>query len=636
LRKNLLVWQSFQCDKGLGAKINQMKRLFIAIAIFLALGASLFAALPLFISSDAVRISILEQTRIATGHNISFRDPPKIFFNPFLGIEINSVIFEEPDAGSEDPPLLQMEQLRGQLDILPLLLGEVNIDTFQFVRPRLNLVIHRDGTRNWEIPGGRIQDTIDELRQRPASENDRDQAAALRTVAVALGEFEIIDGTVEYIDQRSNTHEVFTNINNRFIWSNSLTPLSVAGQGIWRGEAFEYVTRINQPLDFLAGGSTQADLDLKSGAFNARFSGQANLIADLHLSGNVVFNSPSIRRLSKFLGHEMQPGSMLSGFSAQGKLNGTPKQLQLSEASFALDGNQGRGALQITRTSGNKTTINGTLAAETLDFSSYLAAFRQDLAIGRKAVPTMEYLDLLIMDLRISAAQARIDSLRLSDFAASISIKDSTATLNIGNASIYGGTLIGKFELARNASSAELNLEGTLSQFDSKLLTNNLTNTRFSLSGTGNGTVRLFSRGNSSLELVNNLGGSTRFHINNGALSGADLAQLWKTASNSDNGSQEFDLAGLTPFTRLEGEIGFDRNYAWIREASLNGPMVSARIAGRAEMDLTTVALRLQLGEPQIEGDESAKDFADGQTTQLFIGGTLKRPLVTRMPNYSP
>ena len=94
-----------------------MKRFVISAAILIASLAGLIGALPFFVSSDAVREQILKQAVQVTGREMSFREAPRVLFNPFLGIEINSVIFEDPFAGPDDPPLLQMDRLRGQLDL---------------------------------------------------------------------------------------------------------------------------------------------------------------------------------------------------------------------------------------------------------------------------------------------------------------------------------------------------------------------------------------------------------------------------------------------------------------------------------------------------------------------------------------
>jgi AsmA protein len=612
-----------------------MKRIFYTIAAVLALTVTAFGALPLLVSSEAVRIRILEQARLLTGREMSFRDEPKVLFSPFLGIEVNSVIFEDPAARDDVPPLLQMEKLRGKLDLLPALLGRVSVGSYQLVRPRFHFR-RANGVGNWNFPGGRIHEAVAALVRSRSTGTGPGGAQTADGERFSLGEFEIVDGTVEYIGGGEEGRETLTNINTRLVWTNSAAPLFATGRSIWRNEAFSFSARIDNPLMLMAGGSAQSEFELKSGAFNTRFSGLANTIADLHLSGSVAFDSPSIRRLAKFFGHDMQPGSMLSGFIAQGMLNGTLRQLQLSEATFALDGNRGRGVLQLARPRGRKTTINGTLAADTLDFSPYLAAYRQDIAIGKKSLPALELLNLLDMDLRISAGAANLDGVTLSDFAASISISSAAAVLNVGNAGLFGGVLVGKLELARGKTAPEMKLEGSLANFDARALTERLPGRRFGLSGTGNGEVTLHSHGTSGRELIENLTGTSRFSVANGALSGADLALLWKAAAAGESGSREFELAGLTPFVSLGGKVGFDRRHAWIKEATLEGPTVSAQAAGRTGIGLAAVALRLHLDRPGAGGDEVAGMHLSGDGEQLFVGGTIGAPLVTRMPNYPP
>ena len=175
-----------------------MKRL-IALGLVLAavLGGAV-AALPFLVSSESVRVRIIEQAQTLTGRRMSFRAAPKVFFNPYLGIAIDSVIFEGPNRRPEDPPLVEMEELRGRVAILPALIGRVEVTQYQFVRPRFNLKVFADGHVSWQFPNGKVWQLLEQAREKrqatePNAKVDLSGIKWQRQFSEGLAEYVIVD-----------------------------------------------------------------------------------------------------------------------------------------------------------------------------------------------------------------------------------------------------------------------------------------------------------------------------------------------------------------------------------------------------------------------------------------------------------
>jgi AsmA protein len=607
------------------------------VALFLAVGG-LLAALPMFVSTDLVRASIEKQAVELTGRRISFRDAPRITYRPYLGIEIGNVIFEDLAAGSDMAPLLQMEQLRGRLNIAAALLGRVEVRRFELVRPRFNLQTFADGSVSWAFPEGKIFDALTAAREERQQEESGEARRAQKTEPIRLGGFEIIDGTVNYTDQATGDSEAITNINARIAWQNTSAPFTINGNCIHRDEAIEYSLRTDSPMALLSGGASPLVFSLNSGAFNANFRGVANRLADLHLAGKFSFSSPSIRRMSSFFGGDLQPGSTLVGISAEGDLKGTYKQLQLSDAVIAIDGNSGRGVLQLSRSKNGRALINGTLATERLDLAPYLAALRQDAELGKAGLPGMSFLNLFDMDLRISAAQAVAGSVSFAEVAASITVQSSKATLNIGNSVVLGGNVVGKVDLeSDDAGATLLDAQVNYSGFDAAAVSNALGANNLSMTGKGNAEIGLKSRGITSKAVVENIWGVVQAVVGPGSIEGVDFLALHQAAASDEGDGSEIAFSGRTAFDKVNAEVAFNRKLAWIRSLQLENTDISARVAGRSALDLGAIALTVTThpnGEKGQGDDDEAGD--DDKTVQLFIGGSMATPLVTRINAMPP
>ncbi|MGI9400293.1 MAG: AsmA family protein [Rhizobiaceae bacterium] len=611
-----------------------MKRFLVSAAILIAGIAGLIAFLPYFISSDAVRERILQQAVQVTGREMSFREAPRVLFNPFLGIEINSVIFEDPFAGPDDPPLLQMERLRGQLDLFSALIGRAEIKLFQFIRPKFNFRVYENGDTGWHFPEGKVWDVLEQARDQGTAQEGGEVAVAEKLPVVKLGEFEIVDGIIEFEDRSTQSRETITNINARIIWPDTASPLMVSGSSIWRDEAFEFSLVSQEALMLFAGGTTALEFTAKSGAFTTSFAGIANTLSDLHLTGDIKFSSPSLRRILNFMGEEVLPGSTLAEFEAAGKMTGTFRQIQLNDATISLDGNQGTGVLQIAKRKPGKVLVNGTLAFDAIDFTPYLSALRQEISIGKNTIPASDLLQLADMDLRLSAISAKVDEVTLSNFAASLSIQDGRSVFNLGNAELFGGTLVGEVGLSENGAASDFQANAIFSGFDAAQFNDALGRSRLYLQGSGKAEVNIESTGSAAIDLARSLKGQVKFKLSDGVLSGIDMGTLRSTILSAQQGSDTLDAGGQTAFELLEGDIAFNRSSSWIRSMHLFAPDVSAQIAGRSALDLSAIALRLRIGPPVASAERlplnEEKEF--NNDTLVLVGGSVGNPLVTWVP----
>lgn len=599
---------------------QEMKRLIAAVAVLAVVLAAGVVALPYLVSTEGIRTQIVAQAEMLTGRRVTFRDSPKVLLDPYLGIEISNVVFEGSKDHPDDPPLAQMEKLRGRIAVLPLLLGRIEIGQYQFVRPRFGLSVFGDGRTSWDIPQGRVWQVLSlarDIRQsaEPGAGVDLSKIPILR-----LADFEIVDGIIDYANARTGGKEAITNINARISWPDTASAWTIRGASIWRDEAIDYAVTTARPLLLMAGGTSAATAEVKSGAFALSFGGDANLLAGLHLSGKTTFGAPSAARLAEFFGARLQMGAMLGDFRATGKLGGTIRQFQLSDAVISVDGNQGRGVVQVSISDTGRPQVNATLAFQSLDFTPYVASLREESQVDRPEGAGLRLLDLFDCDIRLSSPKMTSGPLTASDVGAALSVRNGELLFDLGSATFYGGNATGKLSLKKGQEVSELRGETTFSGMSLAPLLATLP--RGTLGATGRANIKLTvkSSGSSVKQLLSRLRGWATLEAKQGTLSGTDLRRLRVAASNGEGDVGNLRLSGETAFASLKGDMIFDRRTVWIRSLELDNAELRARFVGRADLVSGGLALRARIG---------AADGAQPPTL-LVVGGVLSAPLVSR------
>ena len=600
-----------------------MKRLIAVIVLVVVVIGSAVVALPFLVSSESVRARIIEQAETLTGRQMSFRAAPKVFFNPYLGIAIDSVIFEGPKRRPEDPPLVEMEELRGRVAILPALLGRVEITQYEFVRPRFNLRVFDDGHASWAFPGGEVWQLLDRARAARQATEPNAKVDLTGIDSLKIGRFQVVDGTIAYENEQTGASELLTNVNASLNWPESTSSWTIDGATIWRDEALDFSIRTSQPLLLMAGGTSSASATIKSGAFQFTFSGDADMLASLHLAGSASLSAPSIPRLVNLFGGDMETGSTAGQFSASGDVKGTLKQVQLTEAELSFDGNKGRGVLQLTR-GGERPQINATLAFRSFDFTPYLASLRQEAEINRPGLAGLQLLERVDTDIRLSAGEARLGKLAIGNLAGALSLRNGELSFELGNGDLYGGVAMGSLTISKTENGVAFDSEASLSGAQlSPALDALYPAGVVKLNTVGEVKLNAKSNGTSVREVVDGLSGWVTLKTGKGTMTGADLDRLLQAGTEEDD-TAVLRLSGNTSFDALDGNFLFDQGAVWVRGIELTSKALIARLTGRADLASGGLALRVRLAEASATGA--------GREARLFVGGVASSPLVTRDP----
>lgn len=172
-----------------------MRVLFIALGGLIGLiGVAVAAVLLLFDPND-YRDQITGAVEDQLGRSFTIDAPIGWQLFPRLAIDLGDVRLGSGE-GFGDEPLLTAEGVSAGMAVMPLLSGEIELETLRLDQPTLNLIRNEAGTANWAFSGGAGDDA--------ASGADGGTAGLPDWLAgLSLGGIDLTDGRMVYRDQTS-------------------------------------------------------------------------------------------------------------------------------------------------------------------------------------------------------------------------------------------------------------------------------------------------------------------------------------------------------------------------------------------------------------------------------------------------
>lgn len=612
-----------------------VKRLVIFFGVLLVFITALFLMTPLFISPDTVKDRILSEAENLTGRKMTFRGNTSVSFLPFLGIEISDVVIEDPAAAPGSPPFIKIEKLLGKLDTLSAFFGRADIRSFRFIRPQFNFTTDGSGKANWVFEKGIFREVLDASAE---SLKIGEDAASKPAPIADIGHFEIVDGVANYSNTISGSEENFTNINGVVNWANTNSALQIELAGIWQGEQLKFSASAAEPIQLITGGNSEIEIQMQSAPVNFDFSGNANLISDIHLVGEFEMQSPSANRMMEFMRVTLLDGLAIGELEAAGKLEMKSNKAQLTEAAITLDGSRSVGSINISIDEKADPRLHGTLAFDAINITRLVEAVSNTTEIRAEAETPLRKLSL---DLRVSSNTVSIYELEGEDFAAALSLRDGKFSLDVGNVNLFGGEIMAKIdaELAGEDSVFSININGSDANFDE--IATSLGAKILQPSGKLDFKLDLNTTGTGRRSLLRNSTGLVEATARVGRINGIDLTLLRKTFSQEKTRSSFDELAGKTDYDALDFIFLINRGVAWISEGKLVTPDHEMALSGNFDILLGGLAVQAKIrnfeeAKEQEENASPEKPNPANEWNNFFIGGTFSYPLLTRWPTNNP
>ncbi len=245
-----------------------MKKLLYGLiaVVVVAIGAALIV--PGFIDWNKYKPEIIAQVAKATGRTLAIDGSINLGVLPSPTLSVRDVRLSNI-AGASSADMVTLNALDVRVALMPLLTGEVQVESVTIVQPVIELERLPDGRVNWTLAAESGADPASPAPEAPAA-----SAASAETggIPIALDRFEIEDGLVVYRDGVGGVVETVSDINAVVSALSLQGPFSIDGSVTVR----ELPLRLSASIGELRGGQA-VPLKLDVGGEGVKASGAGNL-----------------------------------------------------------------------------------------------------------------------------------------------------------------------------------------------------------------------------------------------------------------------------------------------------------------------------------------------------------------------
>jgi AsmA protein len=555
----------------------------IVLLALIAAAAGILTTAGYLISPDTVRSEVLAGIRSATGLDPIMRGKATVSLFPN-----GSVSFADVALGDVNRPALTAERLTARLRFFPLLIGRVEVADVSLERPTIAVDIDADGKSNWS--------TLIDALARSKKPNEA------RTVA-AFSEMRIDNGTIILRNQATNTVETLNSVDFSLAWPSISKSFGATGHFVWRDEPVDASVTLADFPAALLGNRTGLKLRVAGAPMKAAFEGSISIKPTLKIEGTLAADAASLRSALVWTGHNPLPGGGFGRFAIKAQTNVVGGTIGLSNVNVELDGNSAEGVL--TFATDGRQTLQGTLAADTLDLSPYVSTVRLLAGNQREwnsSRITPDGLSGMEFDLRLSAANVIVSNAKLGRTAIGANLRAGHLAITIGEAQAYGGVIKGSLALVNFEAGIDLRSQMQFVDVDLESCLGQLFGLH-RLAGKGNISFNVEGTGESVLAVTKTLSGKAGLSGQNGALTGLNVEQLLRRLERRPlSGGGEF-RTGSTPYDKITVGLKIVQGTVSVEDVKIEGSAVRLALAGTAsiperDLDLKGTATLVSAARP--------------------------------------
>jgi AsmA protein len=591
-----------------------MKKVLIALGVILVLLVGAVVALPFFIPVDTIKEEVVAAARDATGRELSIKGD--VSFKPFprFELEVGEVSFANAE-GASDPNMAEIQKLLVQVQVLPLLSGQVRVDSFVLEKPVIHLEIDKNGKANYVFESGEAAEAA---------------GGEMTVPDISLGDVRLVDGLVTYSDLRSGQRMEISAINMTVSLPDMASPFSAKGSLDWQGETIELTLNSDGLQELLAGQQTPLSVGVKSDPVTFDFEGQVTKAEAMSLGGTTKLDVPSLRNLAAWTGNPLDmPGEGFGPLKIDGKVAMEGNRFSFSDATITFDQTNGTGALSADLGS-KKPQFSGKLDLDKVDTNLYMAAPAEgeEPATESSGGPPPDWSDDPIdasglqavnADFALSIGEVLVRDIKIGRTAVAMALVDGLLNLDLTELNLYGGSGNGKVTLNGRGKVPAIEQSFKISGVQAEPLL--IDAAKFNrLSGTANLEYAITATGTSQRQMVQSLGGKGSMLVNDGAIKGINLAAMVRNVSTAflDTGAGQEQK---TDFAELSGTFNITSGILSNDDLKLLSPLL--RITGKGTSDLPKRTVNYRVtpkAVASVEGQGAAGDEA-GVAVPVIIEG---------------
>jgi AsmA protein len=565
-----------------------MRRALKITAALAGVAALVLALAPWTVSSRALTGIVAQQLKSEFDLDLDVAGRTVIAFLPSPRLKFEEVSITGADGAS----LTRGGELRGQLAVFPLLLGQIVVDEISLSNARVDVFVDEDGSSPWDP-------VVASLEARMQSD-----AAQPSLTRIALNHAQI-----HHYDTSTDRRTILRDVNLTGKWGGADDAVEIGGSLALGGESVQIALTEFRPSLYFSNRRSPLELRVSSRLGRLTIIGAvASGVDSPWLTGRSTFETRALRDLLVWSGQKVPLGPLVSSFGLDGEINGVGGVVSWPSIRVTLGSDRLDGALSA-RMDNGRLSLNGTLAANTLALDEFAAPFFE------AATPTgpwrlMPY-DLASataadLDLRLSASTASVRGLRLQDVAMSVLVKDGRVEAGISRATMNGGAARARLNINALERGVELRAQANAERVDVAGLLRDLTGSAW-MNGEGAGHFVLESQGSSAAELARSARGQAELAVARGQFVGISLDDALRRFERQPLTTSLRLRGGSTPFETASATIMLDQGVAQFVESGFGTPTLSGILEGAFFVADRRVAARAAV--------ESVAPVGDGRMT---------------------
>jgi AsmA protein len=520
----------------------------IALILLAVLGT---AASPWTLPGGGLSAELREHVKDRYGVDLTVRGRSTFAVLPIPRVKFEDVTLELPDQALKAEGGI----LRGELRVLPLLFGRIELSDFDLTETRITGSLQGLQAIKWaEILKDRTRETY------------------ARRLVINKSRVRWTDLKDANLDQ----------LNLVIRWADAAEPLTLSGSALWRDEQVSLEQASVFP-DLLASDKISPfSLTLASPSARINAEGEAQLGETPRLTGESTIEAKSVRDFTRWSGVELPFGSLLQALSISGDFSMDRRRLSWPAVSVTLGSDKLEGTVGV-RFDTERPIITGTLAADTLNLSDLFAPFSQ--ARTANGSWSEETIDLTRatgtdLDLRLSATSASLGRLSLDDIAASVLVQPGRIEASIGRAGFYDGSLKGRLSLVSENGLVDFKSQGTFSSVKVAPFLASVGEPRW-ITGRAKGQFSFEGQGRNPADVIRQAEGRSSVELTEGELVGITLQDALLRVEKRPLLASLNWKGGRTPFDRAEAQVVVRNGVGEVTEGQLRGPAVQADLRGQ-------------------------------------------------------
>ncbi|WP_419800001.1 AsmA family protein [Terasakiella sp.] len=325
-----------------------MKKVLIALFIFVTILAAAILVIPSFIDWSGHRAEIAKKVKEATGRELIIGGNIAFTVIPSPVLKIGDIhLANAANASSTD--MIAVEQLDVRVSLLPLLAGNIHVQSIRLIRPIIQLEILENGKGNWLFTTSNTApadiETTKQSNDPAFIEND---TANKPSLPIQIDNLIIEQGQLVYLDQANQIREEIRDINSRFGIAGLNGPFEAAGTMLVRNIPIGIEGSIGQIIHGRTA-SFATQIRFAHGKTSTRITGTlVNLAEGPKVSAKINLNGDSLAGfISAFQKTNQMAGGLDRTFSARGEMTYSPNGLSLGKDGLTLMMGDDRGTLHV-------------------------------------------------------------------------------------------------------------------------------------------------------------------------------------------------------------------------------------------------------------------------------------------------